>query len=256
MTVSGKAARRSPRISWRVHGEMTTTPAEKTGSARGEADGIQDIRRRVQRSMADQVRAAAEQATSRSVRAFPSETEPENTAAGRALHARGRSYRHERVRGSRRAACRGDAGANAGRRRGPLGHRRCESGPPGGGANRDGCPMSCVRCAASTAGIETTRLIRNPIGCKMAVLAERSPGGRRLCDRVRQTGQCAGDLRREGDRAPLDWDARRRTDPLRTCRTAHHLMPGARRGWGPPIEPCVSEGLSKGVRTGCTRGPR
>jgi uncharacterized protein YbcI len=58
--------------------EETFTPAEKTLIARGEADGIQDIRRRFQRSMADQFKAVVEQATGRKVRSFLSETDLEN----------------------------------------------------------------------------------------------------------------------------------------------------------------------------------
>jgi uncharacterized protein YbcI len=54
--------------------EETFTPAEKTLIGRGESDGIQDIRRRFQRVMADQFRAIVEQATGRRVRAFLSET--------------------------------------------------------------------------------------------------------------------------------------------------------------------------------------
>jgi uncharacterized protein YbcI len=58
--------------------EETFTPAEKTLIERGEADGIQDIRRRFQRAMADQFRSLVEQATGRSVRTFLSETDLEN----------------------------------------------------------------------------------------------------------------------------------------------------------------------------------
>jgi uncharacterized protein YbcI len=54
--------------------EETFTPAEKTLIGRGEAEGIQEIRRRFQRVMADQFRALVEQATGRRVRAFLSET--------------------------------------------------------------------------------------------------------------------------------------------------------------------------------------
>jgi uncharacterized protein YbcI len=54
--------------------EETFTPAEKTLIGRGESEGIQDIRRRFQRVMADQFRAIVEQATGRRVRAFLSET--------------------------------------------------------------------------------------------------------------------------------------------------------------------------------------
>src|SRR5215212_7396788 len=55
--------------------EETFTPAEKTLIARGEGDGIQDIRRRFQRAMADQFRSVVEQATGREVRSFLSETD-------------------------------------------------------------------------------------------------------------------------------------------------------------------------------------
>jgi uncharacterized protein YbcI len=58
--------------------EETFTPAEKTLIARGEADGIQDIRRRFQRAMADQFRSIVEQATGRAVRSFMSETDLDN----------------------------------------------------------------------------------------------------------------------------------------------------------------------------------
>ena len=61
--------------------EETFTSAEKTLIARGEADGIQDIRRRFQRVMADQFRSAVEQSTGRRVRAFISETDLENDIA-------------------------------------------------------------------------------------------------------------------------------------------------------------------------------
>ena len=54
--------------------EETFTPAEKTLIGRGESAGIQDIRRRFQRVMADQFRSIVEQATGRRVRAFLSET--------------------------------------------------------------------------------------------------------------------------------------------------------------------------------------
>jgi uncharacterized protein YbcI len=56
----------------------TFTPAEKMLIARGESDGIQDIRRRFQRAMADQFRSVVEQATGREVRSFMSETDLEN----------------------------------------------------------------------------------------------------------------------------------------------------------------------------------
>jgi uncharacterized protein YbcI len=58
--------------------EETFTPAEKTLISRGEAEGIQDIRRRFQRAMADQFRSIVEQATGRGVRSFMSETDLDN----------------------------------------------------------------------------------------------------------------------------------------------------------------------------------
>ena len=58
--------------------EETFTPAEKTLIGRGEADGIQDIRRRFQRVMADQFTSVVEQATGREVRSFLSETDVDN----------------------------------------------------------------------------------------------------------------------------------------------------------------------------------
>jgi uncharacterized protein YbcI len=58
--------------------EETFTPAERTLIARGESDGIQDIRRRFQRAMADQFRSIVEQATGREVRSFLSETDIDN----------------------------------------------------------------------------------------------------------------------------------------------------------------------------------
>jgi uncharacterized protein YbcI len=61
--------------------EETFTPAEKTLIARGESEGIQDIRRRFQRAMADQFRAMVEQATGREVRSFMSETDLDNDIA-------------------------------------------------------------------------------------------------------------------------------------------------------------------------------
>ena len=54
--------------------EETFTPAEKTLIDRGEAEGIQDIRRRFQRVMEEQFTSIVEQATGRRVRAFLSET--------------------------------------------------------------------------------------------------------------------------------------------------------------------------------------
>jgi uncharacterized protein YbcI len=50
--------------------EETLTPAEKTAIARGESEGIQDIRRHFQRATADQFRSIVEQATGREVRSF------------------------------------------------------------------------------------------------------------------------------------------------------------------------------------------
>jgi uncharacterized protein YbcI len=61
--------------------EETFTPAEKTLIARGESEGIQDIRRRFQRVMADQFRSIVEQATGREVRSFLSETDLDNDIA-------------------------------------------------------------------------------------------------------------------------------------------------------------------------------
>jgi|SRR5215217_2447791 len=58
--------------------EETFTPAEKHLIARGESEGIQDIRRRFQRAMGDQFRSVVEQATGREVRSFLSETDLEN----------------------------------------------------------------------------------------------------------------------------------------------------------------------------------
>jgi uncharacterized protein YbcI len=58
--------------------EETFTLAEKTLIARGESEGIQDIRRRFQRAMADQFRSIVEQATGREVRSFLSETDLDN----------------------------------------------------------------------------------------------------------------------------------------------------------------------------------
>jgi uncharacterized protein YbcI len=57
--------------------EETFTKAERTLIERGEADGIQGIRRRFQRAMADQFVALVEQATGRRVRSFLSETDVE-----------------------------------------------------------------------------------------------------------------------------------------------------------------------------------
>jgi uncharacterized protein YbcI len=61
--------------------EETFTPAEKTLIGRGESEGIQDIRRRFQRAMADQFRSIVEQATGREVRSFLSETDLDNDIA-------------------------------------------------------------------------------------------------------------------------------------------------------------------------------
>ena len=61
--------------------EETFTPAEKTLIARGESEGIQDIRRRFQRAMADQFRSVVEQASGRRVRSFMSETDLQNDIA-------------------------------------------------------------------------------------------------------------------------------------------------------------------------------
>jgi uncharacterized protein YbcI len=58
--------------------EETFTPAERTLIERGEAEGIQDIRRRFQRAMADQFTAIVEQATGRKVRSFFSDTDLAN----------------------------------------------------------------------------------------------------------------------------------------------------------------------------------
>src|SRR3954468_15065662 len=55
--------------------EETFTPAERTLIARGESEGIQDIRRRFQRAMADQFISIVEQATGRRVRSFFSDTD-------------------------------------------------------------------------------------------------------------------------------------------------------------------------------------
>jgi uncharacterized protein YbcI len=61
--------------------EETFTPAEKTLIARGESEGIQDIRRRFQRAMAEQFTSLVEQVTGREVRSFMSETDLENDIA-------------------------------------------------------------------------------------------------------------------------------------------------------------------------------
>jgi uncharacterized protein YbcI len=54
--------------------EETFTKAERTLLERGEADAIQEIRRRFQQVMADEFKGIVEQATGRVVRAFLSET--------------------------------------------------------------------------------------------------------------------------------------------------------------------------------------
>jgi uncharacterized protein YbcI len=61
--------------------EETFTSAEKTLIGRGEAEGIQDIRRRFQRVMGDQFKSVVEQATGREVRVFLSETNLEADVA-------------------------------------------------------------------------------------------------------------------------------------------------------------------------------
>ena len=58
--------------------EETFTPAERTLIERGEAEGIQDIRRRFQRAMAENFVAIVEQSTGRAVRSFFSDTDLEN----------------------------------------------------------------------------------------------------------------------------------------------------------------------------------
>ena len=55
--------------------EETFTPAEQALIERGESEGIQDIRRRFQRTMADQFTEIVEQATGHRVRAFMSDTD-------------------------------------------------------------------------------------------------------------------------------------------------------------------------------------
>jgi uncharacterized protein YbcI len=55
--------------------EESFTPAEKTLIERGEAEGIQDIRRRFQRAMAEQFISIIEQSTGRQVRSFFSDTD-------------------------------------------------------------------------------------------------------------------------------------------------------------------------------------
>jgi uncharacterized protein YbcI len=57
--------------------EETFTRAEKTLVERGEADAIQDIRRRFQQQMAAEFISVVEQATGRQVRAFLSDTDIE-----------------------------------------------------------------------------------------------------------------------------------------------------------------------------------
>jgi uncharacterized protein YbcI len=58
--------------------EETFTRAERTLIERGEADGIQDIRRRFQRVMGDEFTVIVEEETGRKVRAFFSDTDVEN----------------------------------------------------------------------------------------------------------------------------------------------------------------------------------
>ncbi len=58
--------------------EESFTPAERTLIERGEAQSIQDIRRRFQRAMAKDFTAIVEQATGRRVRSFLSETDLEH----------------------------------------------------------------------------------------------------------------------------------------------------------------------------------
>jgi uncharacterized protein YbcI len=57
--------------------EETFTPAEKTLIARGESQGIQEIRRRFQQVMRDEFVAIVEQTTGRRVKTFLSETDLE-----------------------------------------------------------------------------------------------------------------------------------------------------------------------------------
>jgi uncharacterized protein YbcI len=55
--------------------EETFTPAEQALVDRGEAKGIQELRRRLRRVMADDFGAIVEQATGRRVRSYTSETD-------------------------------------------------------------------------------------------------------------------------------------------------------------------------------------
>jgi uncharacterized protein YbcI len=61
--------------------EETFTPAERTLIDRGEAEGIQQIRRRFQQVMEGEFTAIVERATGRKVRAFLSETALEQDVA-------------------------------------------------------------------------------------------------------------------------------------------------------------------------------
>ena len=55
--------------------EETFTPAEQALVDRGEAGGIQELRRRLRRVMADDLEAVVEQATGRRVRSYISDTD-------------------------------------------------------------------------------------------------------------------------------------------------------------------------------------
>jgi uncharacterized protein YbcI len=55
--------------------EETFTPAEQALVDRGEADGVQEIRRRFRRVMADEFGSIVEQATGRRVRSYLSDTD-------------------------------------------------------------------------------------------------------------------------------------------------------------------------------------
>ena len=55
--------------------EETFTPAEQTLVDRGEAEGMQELRRRLRRVMADDFGAIVEQATGRRVRSYISDTD-------------------------------------------------------------------------------------------------------------------------------------------------------------------------------------
>jgi len=61
--------------------EETFTAAERTLIERGQASGVQEIRRNFQMIMADQFKALMKQATGREVRSFLSETDLENDIA-------------------------------------------------------------------------------------------------------------------------------------------------------------------------------